>query len=227
MDASLRHHRRCTTNPTPQHSRILHALHALTISTRHASTKSPSKDLPHQRKKPGVPKPASSKQPTSSNSSSTTPAKRHLPTTRAQPSTPLPTRTSAPSYPTRPRQTQPQNLSIPLPSTTIALPSSPKPAPSPITPPPAGHPSSSHNPTSTQHQHQHRLPNPSYHHHRPAGRLIEPVADTKLPAKYKPAARRLTAIVVGIPVVLVVGWELFERWRGKEVKRVFRDERVV
>jgi len=28
---------------------------------------------------------------------------------------------------------------------------------------------------------------------------------------------------VSLPIVLVFGYELFERWRGKEVKQVFRE----
>ncbi|KAF2876955.1 hypothetical protein BDV95DRAFT_558155 [Massariosphaeria phaeospora] len=33
-----------------------------------------------------------------------------------------------------------------------------------------------------------------------------------MPPKYKPAARRITAIAVGIPVILVVGYDLYKRW---------------
>ena len=41
----------------------------------------------------------------------------------------------------------------------------------------------------------------------------------RLPPKYKPAARRVTAIMVGIPIILVVGLELYNRWRGEVQKK--------
>ncbi|KAJ4413173.1 hypothetical protein N0V91_000147 [Didymella pomorum] len=44
-------------------------------------------------------------------------------------------------------------------------------------------------------------------------RIIEPTPNTKLPPKYKKAARQVTSIIVGIPIILVVGWELYGRWR--------------
>jgi hypothetical protein len=48
-----------------------------------------------------------------------------------------------------------------------------------------------------------------------------------LPPKYKPAARRVTAIMVSLPIVFVFGYELVERWSGKEVKRTFVGEKGV
>ena len=36
-----------------------------------------------------------------------------------------------------------------------------------------------------------------------------------MPPKYKGAARRVTTIMVGIPVILVVGWDLYKRWEGE------------
>jgi hypothetical protein len=44
-------------------------------------------------------------------------------------------------------------------------------------------------------------------------RIIEPTPNTKLPPKYKKAARQVTSIIVGIPIILVVGYELYGRWR--------------
>jgi hypothetical protein len=32
---------------------------------------------------------------------------------------------------------------------------------------------------------------------------------------------------VGLPIVFVVGYELFERWRGKDVRRKFVEDREV
>jgi hypothetical protein len=49
--------------------------------------------------------------------------------------------------------------------------------------------------------------------------MIEPTPDMRLPPKYKPAARRVTAIIVGLPIILVVGWELYGRWKGKIQKK--------
>jgi hypothetical protein len=44
-------------------------------------------------------------------------------------------------------------------------------------------------------------------------RIIEPTPNTKLPPKYKKAARQVTSIIVGIPIIIVVGYELYGRWR--------------
>jgi hypothetical protein len=49
--------------------------------------------------------------------------------------------------------------------------------------------------------------------------MIEPTPDMRLPPKYKPAARRVTAIIVGLPIIFVVGWELYGRWKGKIQKK--------
>lgn len=44
-------------------------------------------------------------------------------------------------------------------------------------------------------------------------RMIEPTPNTKLPPKYKKAARQVTSIIVGIPIIIVVGYELYGRWK--------------
>ncbi|KAF1934208.1 uncharacterized protein M421DRAFT_415253 [Didymella exigua CBS 183.55] len=44
-------------------------------------------------------------------------------------------------------------------------------------------------------------------------RIIEPMPNTKLPPKYKKAARQVTSIIVGIPIIIVVGYELYGRWK--------------
>lgn len=36
-----------------------------------------------------------------------------------------------------------------------------------------------------------------------------------MPRKYRGAARRVTSIMVGIPIIVVVGWELWKRWEGE------------
>jgi hypothetical protein len=63
-------------------------------------------------------------------------------------------------------------------------------------------------------------------HRPPQPRLIEPAPDLRLPDKYKPTARRLTAIIVGIPVIIVFGWELFQRWRGVKVQKKWEEGKL-
>ncbi|KAJ4384275.1 hypothetical protein N0V86_001122 [Didymella sp. IMI 355093] len=86
--------------------------------------------------------------------------------------------------------------------TTIPLPQTPRTAPSPYS----------------------ELPKPRVAFAEPAPRapprapryptrIIEPTPNTKLPPKYKKAARQVTSIIVGIPIILVVGYELYGRWR--------------
>ena len=84
-------------------------------------------------------------------------------------------------------------------STTIPLPTKPL-NPETISRPPPAAPSGPSAPSSGP------LPGPA----GPSGH--RPYAyDGKLPPKYKPAARRVTAIIVGLPVVFVVGYELYGR----------------
>ena len=45
--------------------------------------------------------------------------------------------------------------------------------------------------------------------------------NAKLPDKYKPASRRVTAIIVGIPFVLVLGYEVYQRLFEGKVQRKF------
>jgi hypothetical protein len=51
------------------------------------------------------------------------------------------------------------------------------------------------------------------------GRLLRADYDGKLDPKYKPAARRVIAIIVSIPIVVVFGWELWQRCMWKPLKR--------
>ncbi|KAI4692254.1 uncharacterized protein J4E84_003223 [Alternaria hordeiaustralica] len=136
--------------------------------------------------------------------------------------------TTTPPTPPTSRPTSPR-------PTTIPLPSHPTKAPSPISSPPPPNPyprfskptpSTRHippnpYPTSIRPSNQQAPPSPPHRQH--PTRLIEPTPDIRLPPKYKPASRRVTAIMVSLPIVLVFGYELFERWRGKEVKQVFRE----
>jgi hypothetical protein len=116
-------------------------------------------------------------------------------------------------------------------TTTIPLPSAPKIAPAtgdPATPKPTT--SRPHNPypsiQPSPSQPQPRPPPSPYQKQHPT-RIIEPTPDIRLPPKYKPAARRVTAIIVGLPIIFVVGYELFERWRGKDVRKKFVEDREV
>jgi len=117
--------------------------------------------------------------------------------------------------------------------TTIPLPRVPKPAPSPLTPlpssnvkpaPPGYHYRAPPPPPSPSPSPSPSPPKPYTPPTRPHTRIIEPTPNMELPPKYRPAARRVTAIIVGLPFVIVMGWELFERWNGKEVKKRFGDE---
>lgn len=46
----------------------------------------------------------------------------------------------------------------------------------------------------------------------------------KLDARYRPAARRVLAIMVALPFSIWLSWELFQRrYMGKEQKRITRD----
>ena len=116
-------------------------------------------------------------------------------------------------------------------TTTIPLPSAPKIAPSPVYPAtPKPTTSRPHNPypsiRPSPSQPQPRPPPSPYQKQHPT-RIIEPTPDIRLPPKYKPAARRVTAIIVGLPIIFVVGYELFERWRGKDVRKKFVEDREV
>lgn len=116
-------------------------------------------------------------------------------------------------------------------TTTIPLPSVPKIAPSPVYPAtPKPTTSRPHNPypsiRPSPSQPQPRPPPSPYQKQHPT-RIIEPTPDIRLPPKYKPAARRVTAIIVGLPIIFVVGYELFERWRGKDVRKKFVEDREV
>ncbi|RYN41127.1 hypothetical protein AA0114_g10852 [Alternaria tenuissima] len=116
-------------------------------------------------------------------------------------------------------------------TTTIPLPSTPKIAPSPVSPAtPNPTTSRPHNPSPSIRpsppQPQPRPPPSPYQKQHPT-RIIEPTPDIRLPPKYKPAARRVTAIIVGLPIIFVVGYELFERWRGKDVRKKFVEDREV
>ncbi|KZM19850.1 hypothetical protein ST47_g9027 [Ascochyta rabiei] len=59
-------------------------------------------------------------------------------------------------------------------------------------------------------------------------RIIQPMPNAKLPPKYKKAARQVTSIMVGIPFIIVVGYELYGRWKNeisiKFEERASRDQ---
>lgn len=145
---------------------------------------------------------------------------------------------SPPTSPLQNPQTKPspiQHTKTPLPTaqqqqrtSTIPLPTKPIPAPSPLQhttirssqrpqqPPWPSQPPSNPYP-------QRRPPGLSHYPHANT-RIIEPTPDMRLPPKYKPAARRVTAIIVGLPFVIVFGYELWARYTGKkQVKRMFGD----
>ncbi|KAH7563479.1 hypothetical protein BM1_00526 [Bipolaris maydis] len=128
-----------------------------------------------------------------------------------------------PPPPPQQQQQQPKTPRTHPAPTTIPLPQKPIPAPSPISS--ASHTTSPRNPVLPPNPYPstpRRIP-PALSQHT---RVIEPTPDIRLPPKYKPAARRVTAIIVSLPIVLVFGYELLERWRGKkEVKVKFGGDR--
>ncbi|KAF1974388.1 hypothetical protein BU23DRAFT_116323 [Bimuria novae-zelandiae CBS 107.79] len=108
--------------------------------------------------------------------------------------TPTPSPSSQPRAPPPPRPaskpiTKP-TPSLPKRSTTIPLPTRPLNPSLPASPRP-------------------KPPSPSALENAATERAI---AEGRMPKKYQGAARRVTAIMVGIPVILVVGWELWGRW---------------
>jgi hypothetical protein len=101
--------------------------------------------------------------------------------------------------------------------TTIPLPRNPLTAPSPTT-------------SNPKPRVNFAKPAPSASRHPPKfpTRIIEPTLNTKLPPKYRKAARQVTSIIVGIPIIIVVGYELYGRWKRqisvKFEERARRDE---
>ncbi|OAL05924.1 hypothetical protein IQ06DRAFT_373289 [Phaeosphaeriaceae sp. SRC1lsM3a] len=140
------------------------------------------------------------------------------------PTTTKPSNTPPTSTTTKPSVSPAQQQSTPKPThrtTTIPLPRAPLRAPSPKQP--AAIPSSTHR-ASLPHSSPYQYGAASAPRPPRQQRIIEPMADARLPAKYKPAARRITAIMVGLPIVLVLGWELFGRWRGQVVQKKWGGE---
>ncbi|KAF2109272.1 hypothetical protein BDV96DRAFT_652119 [Lophiotrema nucula] len=138
------------------------------------------------------------------------------PATPAPPPAPTPTPSSIPQ--------RPPNTTIPLPRNPID-PSNPQHRPLQPPQPAQPHPRPSAYPTP-------KLPIIPPHSStppRPATAAFNAQVEAnkvaytgKLDPKYRPAARRVTAIMVGIPVVLVTSWELYQRFfMGKDVQRVF------
>jgi hypothetical protein len=102
-----------------------------------------------------------------------------------------------PAHPTTiplPRKPTPPTSSAASPNTTTS------------TPPPARPHLSFARPAAPS-----RTPRPQHARYR----VIEPTPNVELPSKYKPAMRRVTTILVGIPIILVVGYELWNRARAE------------
>jgi hypothetical protein len=178
-------------------------------------------------------------QPTPAAPTSTSMPDLHPKAAAAKPTPTAPTSTPVPEAPSQSpttkspitSPTQPSSVPKSTPptqrTTTIPLPRKPATAPSPVHPPPK--PSTSFakptpsaprpaNPYPSTIRPSPLAPRPLPQHHR----IIEPTPDIRLPPKYKPAARRVTAIIVGIPVILVFGYELYNRWQG-EIQKKFEE----
>ncbi|KAF3004091.1 hypothetical protein E8E13_003573 [Curvularia kusanoi] len=107
--------------------------------------------------------------------------------------------------PTSAAPTERANIIPPKPrATTIPLPRNPLAAPSPTSEPPKSRIAFAE-PARRAPPRAPRYPT----------RIIEPTPNTKLPPKYKKAARQVTSIIVGIPIILVVGYELYGRWKAQ------------
>lgn len=203
---------------TAHHARTVHR-HTKKTGVRMTSTKTkgnPQEKTPSQATKRAVTKPrttpptiakkgapalTTSRQPTPATSPTSnileqvhgtgtlkaTPSLDHLP---KNPATLHPSRSRTNTIPLPANPRQPPSHSNPKPNTVFAKPAPPNATPSP---PPAYRPAQS---SSTR-------------------RIIEPTPDIRLPKKYKPAARRVTSIIVGIPIILVVGYELYNRYRAE------------
>lgn len=52
------------------------------------------------------------------------------------------------------------------------------------------------------------------------------IREGRMPSKYKGASRRVTSIIVGIPFIIVLGWELYKRW-DNEVKTKYGSRNAV
>lgn len=115
----------------------------------------------------------------------------------------------APSKPVIPPTTaapnERANIIPPKPrATTIPLPHSPLSAPSPVS-----------EPLSRRVNFAEPAPRAPRQAPRYPTRQIEPTFNGKLHPKYKKTARQITSIMVGIPFVIVVGYELYVRWRAQ------------
>ncbi|KAF2270933.1 hypothetical protein CC78DRAFT_538638 [Lojkania enalia] len=103
---------------------------------------------------------------------------------------------------------KPRITTVPLPANPINPSAPPAARPKPPTRIPHASPkppSATKSPPSPPFAKTEASPNP-----QPAREPPNP--NTPLPQKYKPAARRVTAIMVGLPILLVTSWELYTRY---------------
>ncbi|KAF9699108.1 hypothetical protein EKO04_002972 [Ascochyta lentis] len=224
------------TPVTPTSSKILEEVKAARAFNKPAATPSPPQAEPEQPFIPPVPGPApvapimpaaakssiadADVAPSSSSPPSPSPEELEQPFIPPIPD-PAPVAPiqqpvdDAPSKPVIPPTTaapiERANIIPPKPkSTIIALPRNPLTAPSPTTEPPR--------PRVNFAGPAPRAPRaPRY-----PTRIIEPMPNAKLPPKYKKAARQVTSIMVGIPIIIVVGYELYGRWK-KEISNKFEE----
>ncbi|KAF2132418.1 hypothetical protein P153DRAFT_364819 [Dothidotthia symphoricarpi CBS 119687] len=190
-------------HPAPRTVRTIHTT-AKKTSVRMSSTTSKRRAVDKKPLARGTnpPAPKSTKRPAPTSTPNPPPSPRQQQPTPATPTpgkTPHPTPSTGPPYPR---------------TTTIPLPRNPLRAPSPTSTP--TNPSTSTNKTFARPAPPHPRPAPAPGYRAPQSRrIIEPTPDIRLPDKYKPAARRVTSIIVGIPIILVVGYELYNRYRAE------------
>ncbi|MCJ1258985.1 hypothetical protein MMC24_006819 [Lignoscripta atroalba] len=117
----------------------------------------------------------------------------------------------------------------PPPPPAAAQPAAVPPPPQPTTPTSTSTPTSTPNPNPTTHS---PFPSPTslnaFAVSQLSGRPSRPtprIYDGRLPDKYKPAARRITFVMVALPIAIVTSWVLWQRLvLGEERKRLVRPE---
>ncbi|ORY19810.1 hypothetical protein BCR34DRAFT_659520 [Clohesyomyces aquaticus] len=204
------------TPVTPSSSKILQEVAARGTLRPASSPPAPTKSNLSQTR-PQAPAPPSKAQPTIPTQTPLT-IRKIAQTSPPKPTTSIPPQ-STPAAPTTPSsQPTPPPTSRPR-ATTIPLPSQPL---NPRTPAPQPTPTSTLKPPTQP------LPNGSQAPRPEASSSALPdineryMAEGKLPPKYRKAGRRVSAIMVGIPIIAVTSYELYQRFfLGKDTSAMW------
>ncbi|KAF1949910.1 hypothetical protein CC80DRAFT_497133 [Byssothecium circinans] len=176
----------------------------------HADTSIPKTTV---RSAPATPSSSAQKPVASSSIPPTTPTP--TPTPSSTPPTSVPRPTNLPPSPPPPPKTTPPPPPKPTPrATTIPLPRTPI------------------NPYTYTHTPAHTTSAPAPPRPKPLSaeaiekqQIEQAIREGRMPQKYKPAARRVLGLMVGIPVVIVFGWELWKRY-DRTIRTKFEVEMV-